>query len=85
MIIRFSDKAKKQTQKLPRHIQEKLRKQLLYLLVNPRHPSLRVKKMQGLDAFEARIDYQYRFAFETDGEAIHLLAVGPHDAGLGKK
>lgn len=85
MTIQFSDKAKKQVQKLPTHIQEKLRKQFLFLIENPRHPSLRVKKMQGHDAFEARIDYQYRFAFETEGAVIRILSVGMHDTGLSKK
>lgn len=85
MTIQLSDKVKKQVQKLPIHIQEKFRKQLLFLLENPRHPSLRVKKMRGHDAFEARIDYHYRFGFEIEGDVIHILAVGPHDTGLGKK
>lgn len=85
MTIQLSAKAKKQAQKLPIYIQAKLRKQLLFLLENPQHPSLRVKKMQGHDALEARIDYHYRFSFETAAGVIRILSVGPHDAGLGKK
>lgn len=85
MIIQFSEKARRQTQKLPDTIRQKFQKQLLLLRLNPRHPSLRARKMQGYNAFEARIDYHYRFAFVTEGDVIHVLAVGPHDTGLGKK
>lgn len=85
MIIQFSEKARRQTQKLPAPIRQKFQKQLLLLQSNQRHPSLRARKMQGQDVFEARIDYHCRFAFEMEGDVIHILAVGPHDTGLGKK
>ncbi len=85
MIVRFSEKAKKQSQKLPAPIRTKLQKQVILLLSNPRHPSLRARKMQGMDLYEGRIDYHHRFVFEVMEDVIHVLAVGPHDTGLGKK
>ncbi len=38
---------KREFKKLPRHIQEKVIRKLELLVMNPRHPSLRVKKIKG--------------------------------------
>jgi len=85
MILTFSAKADKGYQKLPPKIQKKADKQLSYLINNYRYPSLRTKKMQGEDYFEARIDYHYRFTFHVKKNTILILSIGMHDEGLGKK
>ena len=72
-------------QRLPKHIQRKVDKQLLFLVQNLFHPSLETKKMGGLNRWEARIDKGYRFTFEKIDETIILKTVGSHDPGLGKK
>ncbi len=77
-------KADKQLRKLPKHIREKARKAFKYLSENPHHPALNSKKMSG-DQFEARIDYHYRCIYVVLPGTIWVLAVGPHDEGLGKK
>lgn len=52
---------------------------------NISYPSLRVKKIKGIDRFEARVDRSYRFTFEKTKDILILRTVGPHDEGLGKK
>lgn len=85
MTINFSKKAEKGYKKLSLVIKKKADKQFKFLRTNPHHPSLNVKKMQGEDYFEARIDYHYRFRFFIEKNTIFIITVGPHDEGLGKK
>lgn len=85
MILRFSKKAETDYAELPHAIQKKADKKFALLLTNYRYPSLRARKMGGRESFEARIDLQYRFTFEMEGDVIYILTVGPHDEGLGKK
>ena len=85
MKILFTQKAEKAFDKLPKEIKKKAIKQFNYLDINVHHPSLRVKKLVNLSYFEARIDYQYRFVFEISENVLHIISLGPHDSGLGKK
>ena len=61
MILRFSKNFQKQYKKLPRNLQGKVDKQLEFLLIDFRHPSLKPTKKSGSDEYEARDDYHYRF------------------------
>lgn len=46
---------------LPREIQAKAAKAFRLFKENPRHPALRVKRIQGMpDVWEGRIDVNYR-------------------------
>lgn len=72
-------------EQLPHSIRKKFLKQLQILIENPRYPSLHVKKVQGYeDIWEARVDFQYRFTFEYQGDLIVLRAIGNHDEVLGR-
>lgn len=71
--------------KLPKHIQKKTDKQIIFLSQDLSHPSLRTKRMSGLDRWEARVDRSYRFTFDKLKDTLILRTVGPHDEGLGKK
>lgn len=64
--------------------QVRLAKKALRLLTsNPRHPSLRVKKMQGTaDIWEARASRSLRLTFEMRGDVILLRNVGAHNETL---
>lgn len=63
---------------------ELAKKALRLLTSNPRHPSLRVKKMQGTaDIWEARASRSLRLTFEMRGDVILLRNVGAHDETLG--
>lgn len=66
--------------RLPTPIQKRVDKKLTLFVQNPRHPSLRVKKMEGHeDIWEGRISDDYRFTFRIVGETYWLRHVGPHD------
>lgn len=85
MKIKLSRKAEKDYKRLSHEIKAKTNKKLLLLDKDIHHPQLYTKKMKGLERWEARIDYQYRFTFITDHNVIFILSIGPHDQGLGKK
>lgn len=85
MILRLSKKAESDYTKLPHPIQKKADKKFALLIMNYRYPSLRARKMSGRESFEARIDLNYRFTFQIEGDVIYILTIGPHDEGLGKK
>jgi len=81
-----TERFKKSVLELDLKTQEKLKKQLKLFVSNPRHASLKVKKIKGTRSiFEARINDSYRFTFEYGkaGEII-LRVVGPHNAALKK-
>lgn len=82
---RFSSKFQKRFKKLHPLLKNKFAKQLELILTNPRHPSLNIKKMGGLDIFEARLNYHNRFIFKIVNDEIWFYSIGPHDEGLGKK
>ncbi|SLM32376.1 conserved hypothetical protein [Desulfamplus magnetovallimortis] len=80
MKLFFTKKFIRQYRKLPQQIQETTDKQLGLLLSNPEHPSLNVKKMQGLkEIWEARITSSYRCTFQKDDESYYLRNIGTHD------
>ncbi len=55
-------------------------KALQFLAVNPRHPSLRLKKRKGSKGvWEARASLNLRFTFTWEGDLITLRVVGHHD------
>lgn len=87
MLFRRTERFKKAFRALPAPIQEKAVKALRLLAENPRHPSLQVKKIQGVDnIWEGRIDQKYRFTFQFENEddqmVIVLRNIDNHDACL---
>jgi mRNA interferase RelE/StbE len=83
-IIR-TDSFKRDFRNLPDRIKRRTETALRFFVANPRHPSLRVKKMegqrdqQGRDIWEARVTQGYRFTFAIEGDTFILYRVGPHD------
>jgi mRNA interferase RelE/StbE len=71
--------------RLPATIQRRFDRALRFLLSNPRHPSLRAKKMEGQrdpegrDIWEARVTQGYRFTLAIEGDMYILYRIGPHD------
>lgn len=66
-------------QALPEHVQTVARRKLALFIKNPRHPSLRVKKMEDpREIWEARITMSYRFTFHWKGDVVLLRRVGTH-------
>ncbi len=58
-------------------------KALEFLAVDPRHPSLRVERLEGYrKVWAARASREVRFSFTWVGDVITLRAVGHHDEVL---
>lgn len=65
---------------LPQAIRERAHQKLALFLSNPRHPSLRVKKMEGWpDIWECSITKGCRFTFRIAGDLYLLRRIGTHD------
>ncbi len=66
--------------RLPNETKDRVDKQLVLLLANPRHPSLRLKRIRGTeDIWEARVTSGYRITLQIVGETLILRRVGAHD------
>ncbi len=65
---------------LREEIKERVEKQLALLLLSPRHPSLRLKRIRGTaDIWEVRVSRGYRLTLQLAGDTYLLRRVGPHD------
>lgn len=83
MRLRFSEQFITAYDKLHPEIQVKVDKTLELLAIDPRHPSLRLKKMHGKAAvWEARVDRGYRLTLEIRDDSFLLRTVGKHDETL---
>jgi len=69
---------------LSHNIQLLVDKSLRLLAENPRHPSLRIKKVQGVSGktYEGRVSRDYRFTFQIEKDTYLLRRVGPHNRTL---
>jgi mRNA-degrading endonuclease YafQ of YafQ-DinJ toxin-antitoxin module len=66
--------------RLSAELKDRADKQIRLLLSNPRHPSLRLKKMQGSDdVWEARVTRGCRMTLQRAGDAVILRRIGAHD------
>ena len=82
--IARTNRFKKAFVKLTVRDREAVGKALRQLVADPRHPGLRVKKMEGAEGiWEARAGRSIRITFEIRGRAFLLRNVGAHDRALG--
>jgi len=66
--------------RLPQDIRATTYEKLTILLENPSHPSLRVKKIKGVQGvWEMSITMTYRITFEVMEDTIYLRRIGTHD------
>ena len=79
--IVFSDRFQKHYKNLTEKEKKQLRNKLEILAVNPLHPSLRTKRIQGTDdLFECSVNMDIRIIwYYQDNTMIVLLDVGHHD------
>lgn len=85
MEIRTTKTFDKEYRNLPEEVKRRASKQLSFLLENPRHPSLRMKKLKSReDIWEARVTRDYRFTFHIVGNTYILRRIGKHEAVLRK-
>lgn len=80
MRLQRSERFKRDFQSLSAIIRRRAEKQLALFVNNPGHPSLRIKKMQGLPGiWEGRVTRKYRFTFEFREDVCILRRIGTHD------
>jgi len=77
--IRKTNSFLKDYKRLPEEIKASVNKNLALLFENPRHPSLRLKKLKGTDKFEIRISKGYRLTLRYQEQIIELRRIGTHD------
>jgi mRNA interferase RelE/StbE len=82
--IYFSDLFLESVNRLPVEVKRALKKKLDLLADNPKHPSLRTKKIKGSEGiFEASINMDIRMTWEFYEDGILLHNIGKHDKALG--
>jgi len=80
MIVHRSPRFKKAYKNLPEDMRMKFKRNFRLFVSNPKHPSLRIKKMSGTrDIFEARITGNYRWTFQFVKGGVNLRHIGTHD------
>ena len=71
-----------QYDELPKEIRKKFKKQISLLISlqreNPKHPSLKIHKLEGSDFLEFYVDDFYRCVFKQEGSIYKLYFVGTH-------
>lgn len=83
MIVQRSERFRRAYKKLTAGERQRVDTALLRVLSDPRHPSLRVKRLQGTpDIWSARASDELRFTFEMVEDRVILRNVGHHDATL---
>jgi len=79
MNVRFTERADKDYAALSANVRKAFGKQLAFLLENPRHPSLRAKKLEGSDElWQARVNRNWRFYFKIEGDEYAIIGIVPH-------
>jgi mRNA-degrading endonuclease RelE of RelBE toxin-antitoxin system len=67
-----------QYDELPKDIKKKFKKQISLLKENPKHPSLKIHKLEGSEFWEFYVDDFYRCVFQREGNIYKLYFVGTH-------
>ncbi len=71
MKILRGEPFKRDLQSLPEDAQRRAEKAIRLLTENPRHPSLRARKMKGLeDIWEASVSMSYRITYQIQGDTL---------------
>lgn len=79
MRAEFTKKFDEIYHSFPPTVRGRFDKQLRYLLINLRHPSLRAKKYDETnDVWQARVDGHYRFYFRIRGDTYEILNIRKH-------
>ena len=83
MKIQYTELFRKKVEILPVDIKKALRIKLELMVENPRHPSLRTKKIQGQEGiFEASVTMGIRMTWQYTEGGILLRNTGEHDTTL---
>lgn len=80
MRIIYTESFCRDYDKLPPALQAQIQKKIRLLSKNPRHPSLRTKKLEGTaDIFEGHFTAGYCFTFQRKAQTLYLRRIGRHD------
>ena len=83
MKITRTARFKKAWKELSEEEKDLTRKALRNLATDLQYPSLRVKKMQGVEhIWEDRVSHSLRMTFEIEGNTIIVRNIGQHDKTL---
>jgi mRNA-degrading endonuclease RelE of RelBE toxin-antitoxin system len=83
LTIYFSDLFLESVEQLSDDVKKALKKKLDIMANNPKHPSLRTKKIKGHEnIFEASITMGIRMTWEYFEDGILLRNIGEHDKTL---
>lgn len=83
MRFYYSNLFKEKTKLLDPNVKKALKNKLELMDQNPKHPSLRTKKIKGVsDIYEARITTTYRMTWQYYQDGILLRNIGEHDKTL---
>ncbi len=76
----FSGRFRKDYNVLPKDLRETFETKLALFLDNPRHPSLRLKRLVGTpDRWEGSVTMSYRFTFQWTAGTVLFRRIGTHD------
>ncbi len=80
MRARATDKFWKLYAELPREVQQQARKAYLLWKTNPRHPSLRFKRVDDEQPiYSARVSGDYRVLGILEGDTVIWFWIGDHE------
>lgn len=83
MIFYYSNLFKDKIKQLQPNVKKALKNKLELMDQNPKHPSLRTKKIKGSsDIYEASITMSYRMTWQYYKDGILLRNIGEHDKTL---
>ena len=83
MMFYYSNLFKEKVKQLHPNVKKALKNELELMYQNPKHPSLRTKKIKGSsDIYEASITMNYRMTWQYYKEGILLRNIGEHDKTL---
>ena len=83
MIVQRTERFRRAYKKLTDADRQRVDNAMLRVLSDPRHPSLRVKRLQGTaNIWSARASDELRFTFEMIEDRVVLRHVGHHDTTL---
>lgn len=75
----LSERALRDYAALSKAVQKRVNKQLVLLLRDIRHPSLRAKKYdEAKDVWQARLNKEYRFYFQIREDIFYILTIIKH-------
>lgn len=90
MRLQYTNPFLRDCEELPKDIRRQLEKKLRLFSENPRHPSLRIKKVKGevkgyRNVFEGSITMKYRFIFRIlPNDVYEFLHCGTHTEIFGR-